>query len=238
MCHNLGADENLDPFTYVSDGVTVGYDIKGDLYQWGRVADGHEKRDSPTYLTNDTRPLNGAVPDSALDTNGQVLPGHAAYGKFIKHVGDRGDRDWRQTQNDTLWGDGSTNEDMPKTVNDPCPPGWKVPSMKQWASIFRDDVVANYAENGLPPTAATANTWTWTTSGYMIGSSLFLPVADYRWPNTGLLDSKDNDSFYWSTSLAYDGTPQVYYLWFDHTQVAPATVYDRGYAFSVRCIAE
>ncbi len=44
MCYNLGADESLDPFVWNND-------IKGDLYQWGRPADDHEKRYSGTTTT-------------------------------------------------------------------------------------------------------------------------------------------------------------------------------------------
>ncbi|CAK8722128.1 hypothetical protein KKHLCK_11385 [Candidatus Electrothrix laxa] len=87
----------------------------GDLYQWGRGNDGHEKRDSElTYTTSDTDE-----------------PGH---GMFI--VGSStASYDWRSPQNDSLWQgvDG---------INNPCPDGFRVPTKDEfdaerlaWASL-------------------------------------------------------------------------------------------------------
>jgi uncharacterized protein (TIGR02145 family) len=97
-CYNLGADP-------------VNGDINGDLYQWGRPTDGHEKRDSQTVTTQATN-------DDA------TLP-IAVNGKFII-----GYTDWRSTSTNTLWQEGT------KTANDPCPDGFKVPSYSQWVSIL------------------------------------------------------------------------------------------------------
>jgi uncharacterized protein (TIGR02145 family) len=73
----------------------------GDLYQWGRAADGHEKRNSAT-----TRTLSNS------DT-----PGH---GSFI--LGSPGTRyDWRNPQNDNLW-------QGVNGINNPCPNGYRLPT--------------------------------------------------------------------------------------------------------------
>ncbi|MDR2627195.1 MAG: hypothetical protein LBC40_04090 [Dysgonamonadaceae bacterium] len=79
MCHNLGADESLDPFVWnnsagdknannnsIPDAVAGQYkDIKGHLYQWGRFTDGHQYRNSAQNIG--TRPsvslYNAAVAD-------------------------------------------------------------------------------------------------------------------------------------------------------------------------------
>ena len=72
----------------------------GDLYQWGRGTDGHEKRNSPTtYL--------GSSTDS---------PGH---GDFILIAGD--EDNWRTPQNDNLWQGVSG-------INNPCPAGFRLPT--------------------------------------------------------------------------------------------------------------
>lgn len=76
----------------------------GDLYQWGRVTDGHEKRNSQTTFTL-----------SSSDT-----PGH---GSFIT-VNNLYD-DWRSLQNDYLWqGINGTNN--------PCPEGFRIPTKAEW----------------------------------------------------------------------------------------------------------
>lgn len=76
----------------------------GDLYQWGRGTDGHEKLTSQT-----TSNL------SLSDT-----PGH---GEFI--TVDDGNKDWRSPQNDKLWRDVNG-------INNPCPEGFRIPTAAEW----------------------------------------------------------------------------------------------------------
>lgn len=92
MDRNLGATRSA---TNITDN-----DAYGDLYQWGRAADGHESRTS-----NTTSFLNGS------DT-----PGH---GDFI--LATTQPYDWRSPQNDNLWqGIIGTNK--------PCPGGYRLPT--------------------------------------------------------------------------------------------------------------
>jgi hypothetical protein len=96
MDRNLGA-------TRVATSMTDA-EAYGDLYQWGRLADGHEKRTSLTTTTLST-----------TDT-----PGH---GSFI-HV-NIFPYDWRDSQKDTLW-QGVTG------INNPCPSGFRLPTEAEW----------------------------------------------------------------------------------------------------------
>ena len=72
----------------------------GDLYQWGRRADGHQCRTSPTTVTLSSvdQPAHG---NFILSTNAQV--------------------DWRSPQNTNLW-QGLNG------VNNPCPSGYRIPT--------------------------------------------------------------------------------------------------------------
>ena len=72
----------------------------GDLYQWGRGADGHQLRTSPTTATT-----------SATDA-----PGH---GSFITTNDSL--YDWRVPQNNSLWQGVSG-------ANNPCPSGFRLPT--------------------------------------------------------------------------------------------------------------
>ncbi len=92
MDRNLGASQ-----VATSSNDAASY---GDIYQWGRASDGHEKRTSST---------TDVLSDS--DT-----PGH---GYFITSTNDP--YDWRSSQNDNLWQgvDG---------VNNPCPTGYRIPT--------------------------------------------------------------------------------------------------------------
>ena len=92
MDRNLGASRAA---TMMTDA-----DAYGDLYQWGRAADGHQKRDSGTASTL-----------SSSDT-----PGHGYYITVNSSP-----YDWRSPQNDNLW-------KGVNGVNNPCPTGYRLPT--------------------------------------------------------------------------------------------------------------
>ncbi len=98
MDRNLGASRVA---TSMTD--TEAY---GDLYQWGRLTDGHEKRTSSTTTTL-----------SSTD-----VPGH---GNFI--LVDSSTDDWRSPQNDNLW-------QGVNSVNNPCPTGFRLPTSTEFQS--------------------------------------------------------------------------------------------------------
>jgi uncharacterized protein (TIGR02145 family) len=92
MDRNLGASQVA---TSSTDAMAY-----GDLYQWGRCSDGHEKRTSGTTTILST-----------TDT-----PGH---GDFITTSATP--YDWRSPQNDNLWQGVSG-------TNNPCPSGYRLPT--------------------------------------------------------------------------------------------------------------
>lgn len=100
MDRNLGASRAA---TYASDSLAY-----GDLFQWGRLADGHQLRTSDTTSVLST----GDVPSN---------------GDFILTVNAGPANDWRSPSNDNLW-QGSHG------INNPCPSGWHVPFEAEWAA--------------------------------------------------------------------------------------------------------
>jgi hypothetical protein len=94
MDRNLGASQVA---TSLTDAASF-----GDLYQWGRGTDGHEKRISLTTSTLSP----GDVPGNAI---------------FIT----TSNGDWRSTKNDNLW-QGLNG------VNNPCPAGFRLPTEAEW----------------------------------------------------------------------------------------------------------
>ena len=72
----------------------------GDLFQWGRLDDGHQER-------------NSQITSTLSDTD---VPGHS---DFI--IVNESPNDWRIPQNDDLW-------DGEEGINNPCPPGWRLPT--------------------------------------------------------------------------------------------------------------
>ena len=91
----------------------------GDLFQWGRLADGHQIRTSGTTTT--------------LATSN--TPGH---GNFILTADIATWYDWLNPQNNNLW-QGSSG------INNPCPTGWHVPTKGEWETEVVSITNANTA---------------------------------------------------------------------------------------------
>jgi uncharacterized protein (TIGR02145 family) len=98
MDRNLGATQvatsSIDAAAY------------GDLYQWGRGADGHQIRTSATTTT--------------LSSSNQ-----SGNGSFILEPSNSSPYDWRSPQNTNLW-QGVAG------VNNPCPSGFRLPTAAEW----------------------------------------------------------------------------------------------------------
>jgi hypothetical protein len=90
----------------------------GDLYQYGRAADGHEKQNSPVTTIQAT---NSAAPYAPADVQG----------KFVAH------NPWTASADlDGLWN--SVNW----STNNPCPDGWRIPTWSQIESVLPISVSA------------------------------------------------------------------------------------------------
>lgn len=145
MNKNLGATRVA---TSPTDALAI-----GDLYQWGRLTDGHEKRTSGTTPT----------------LSNSNIPGN---GKFITTTSAQ--PDWLSPKNNTLW-QGANG------INNPCPSGYRLPTEAElnaerltWIS---NDVSGAFAsplkwvaagarnKNGSLDTASKGYYWTSTVSG-------------------------------------------------------------------------
>ena len=133
----------------------------GDLYQWGRFADGHEKRNSSTTSTKATTP----------DPYG----GNSWDGKFIKSGSSP--YDWLDAAHDldnTLW-------QGVNGTNNPCPPGFRLPTETEldnergtWATndddgAYNSPLKFTLAGRRLTPDASLSNVG---TDGYYWSSSV------------------------------------------------------------------
>ncbi|OXA78518.1 hypothetical protein SAMN05444397_1093 [Flavobacterium aquidurense] len=120
MCHNLGADQTLDP-NVIAQG------LRGDYYQYGQT-----------------------IPMARSITTGPLAP-------FVNVAGN------------SSW---QGNASEPKGVNDPCPAGYRIPSIAEWNGV---------AANNTSTFVTSSNPNTMIYMGTKIGSQLFLPfVGSYQ----------------------------------------------------------
>ncbi len=118
MDRNLGAisyDES-DPLTHgpAAPGYRRYY---GDLFQWGRGADGHQVITWTSISSTDGEEANRTTEELSLTDS----PGHS---DFIINTDSPGD--WLDGQNDNLW-----QKDDGLVLNNPCPEGWRVPTISE-----------------------------------------------------------------------------------------------------------
>ncbi|MDR1743699.1 MAG: fibrobacter succinogenes major paralogous domain-containing protein [Dysgonamonadaceae bacterium] len=172
LAFNLGADKTMTVEEQIAYEPIDKYDatVYGDLYQWGRITDGHEKRTSGTTFTQ-----------SLTD-----IPGH---GDFILGNGARGPMNWRYLGNDYLWG-------ATKTPYDPCPDGFRVPTQEEWASIYGDESgnIGEWTGNGykISTDGGTSYTMFLPAAGYR--------HYDYEYSGGLLYDQGVDGSYWSSTA--------------------------------------
>lgn len=164
----------------------------GSLFQWGRTNDGHE-------LITWSNPTTGAGvygTTATLSTND--IPGT---NRFI--ITSASPYDWRDPQNNLLW-QGSTNN--------PCPSGYRPPTISEWATLITAEGITN------------------STSAFT--STLKLTVPGNRDLITGDIYAGAN-GYYYTTTLS---TFYAYAAQFTPTAVSTTYMNWRSLGFSVRAI--
>jgi uncharacterized protein (TIGR02145 family) len=234
MCYNLGVSEYGKSLTvpqqlsYIDNyPQSLETAIYGYLYQWGRREDGHQFRDAQ----NMTGPCKGP-----FDYNGQIPPYSNFYGKNV--IAAQKPFDWRDPHTSNLW-DGTT------PTSDPCPDGWRVPTIQEMQSIVNGDEIS--IKNKRDFRAKSDNIFEWSNgkvrggaSGWKISPdeganfSLFFPDAGHR-TYLGGVESR-RDGAYWTRSFKVGVNP--YYVHFEPMSLHPGNTQNRAYACSVRCVSE
>jgi hypothetical protein len=99
----------------------------GDLFQFGRSADGHQ-------LTSWFRENNNTTGQAINGTTSKIAPfaysntdqpGHSKFIVAESYDDNMEPGDWRKPQNNLLW-------QLPANVNNPCPTGWHVPTVDEF----------------------------------------------------------------------------------------------------------
>ncbi len=114
-----------------------------------------------------------------------------------------------------------------KTPYDPCPAGWRVPTMAEWVAIGADN-------------SSTGKSWDSSTHLMSInaatGPKFILTAAGYRYSGDGLSGSQGGNGYYWSSSVP-SGNISASRVTFSSATLSTGTD-DRANGFPIRCIQE
>ena len=204
MCQNLGADTNADP-------LMPSWELIGNYYQWGRNPScfGRDGIDAPNPCSSPVYGAAGPWGNTTANDNSGYITG------------------WSYTiaPNDA-W------QDAVKTPNDPCPAGFRVPTLAQWLGV-NDENLNDRKYVG---------TWTYSdvtnyASGLLIGTTLLLPAAGSRYYGGALEEGRDYFGRYWSSTVS--GESEAFYLHFqmDFPSIEPFPS-GRIFGLSIRCVKE
>ena len=166
----------------------------GNIYQWGRQDATNYGGSTASGPTSNSKPNNNTFYLLSSSPN-----------------------DWLTPQNNSLWNGNS------KGVNDPCPPGYRVPTIDELMSI--GDPTEWDGSGGLYIVNA--------ESGY---PQLILPAAGLRSNDNGLFYDYGGASYCWSSSVL-SGSTYARCVYFNSVTFNQYTN-NRASGLSVRCIKE
>lgn len=193
----------------------------GKLYQWGRkYGQGYSTRYDATEPKYKYGPVDIETGQSEENSNYMYIYSSA-----------NNNYDWLDTPNSKLWNSGTEN--IPeKTIYDPCPEGWRVPTYYEI-----NHLVENYSE-WLNNEKGHYGYWFSGTQEYRTDASkVFLPTTGYLNKN-GSAVYKESEGYYWSSKTS--GSTSAYRLYLDSDEAYAYAAYTSAKIMShaVRCVQE
>jgi hypothetical protein len=176
MDRNLGASQKATSITDAN--------AYGDIYQWGRRADGHQCRTSGVTTT--------------LSSTDQPSHGDFIYGSPTG--------DWRSPQNDNLW-------QGVNGINNPCPNGYRLPTeneyineIQSWSTPYQNGAFLSNLKYTLPGARNPAGGgifqagifgmyWTSTISGTEAKTLIMRDINDPNPSPSGVREEQRNAGF-------------------------------------------
>ena len=134
---------------------------------------------------------------------------------------------WFESSDYNLWNSG-TEENPVKTEYDPCPKGWRVPTLTELSELTDNFTLTT---DGIGRTGYMFEDVNPVTSE---ASQLFFPYSGYSPSNGYTSNNRGGRGYYWSSNLK-----DVYadYLIF-YSETIRLTAYNRAHGLSVRCVQD
>lgn len=243
MDRNLGAYHNSDGSVMMNDI----YRSYGLYYQWGRK-DPFVRPTDYRFSDNSDQMVftgNGAAHsfhyvDAETEGAGTYEFAVANPMSFVKGSEENG-YDWIYSSHDnSLWSADA------KSINDPCPRGWRMPA----GDVFTSFDIAE--EEDAAPSADVSNMYGWHLIDTATGTKMFMPGAGRRSFETGLLTNINNygleyvpkpwTGYYWTAGA---GAADATSMFFDlnttratNNRYEPTKQMHRANAMQVRCVRE
>jgi uncharacterized protein (TIGR02145 family) len=191
------------------------YQAYGDLFQWGRPADGHQ-------LINWTSSTVGTAVNGMTNVLATSdIPGHS---NFIDATASS-TNDWRDDNNKNRWN---------TTPQGPCPAGWHVPVTSEWAAETANSMGGTATSGGMTDRNTAYGLLKLTSAGFRTG---FTASGIY---NAGEVRRNGELGYYWSSTaklapafLSHLSIMQTFDL-----STAQTTTDLRSNGYCVRCIKD
>ncbi|CAA7195893.1 fibrobacter succinogenes major paralogous domain-containing protein [Chryseobacterium potabilaquae] len=181
--------------------------------------------------------------DTSLDPNIPVKEIHGNYYQWGR-IAVAADTDtpsgaisgWNTTPapNDS-WNTGTEAAPIKNTANDPCPSGFRVPTITEWQSLGNNNTVSK---------VGTFTTGSFTSAiVFSCGANkLTLPMAGARMQLTGLLKNRGIQGFYWSNTIFGSFPGAAYNMYIIGNPNPPIILSndngERSDGYPIRCISE
>lgn len=202
--HKTFMDRNLG-----ATGNTLTTNSRGLFYQWGRK--------DPFPATNNIAGVSFASSGAVSIASAIENPG-----KFYSN--NSTPNDWLSTPDAYLW----NRTDNKKTIYDPCPAGWRVPtSGEDEASPWYGLQSNGFITSGDACGAKWGDNALWPAAGYRDGTAR---------GTLGELNTVNSKGYYWSATATTDSN--AFGLVFENGSITPSHKSNRANGMSVRCVAE